>query len=172
MTGKKLTLRQQLFCQEYMRDLNATKAAIRAGYSEKSAMEQGYQLLQKPPVQKAISEAIKERTERTKIDGDWILQNSAELFQQCIGQKPLMHGDEVAKDEHGQPIYKFSPANAARLLEIIGRHTDIQCFAPTKYKLEGSISLEERKALLEEVERRHAEAERKKAIEGEYEEVD
>ena len=43
----KLTAKQQRFCEEYMVDLNGTQAAIRAGYSKKTAMQQSYQLLDK-----------------------------------------------------------------------------------------------------------------------------
>ena len=49
--------KQQRFVDEYLIDLNATQAAIRAGYSEKTAEQQGYQLLQKTSVLKAIEEA-------------------------------------------------------------------------------------------------------------------
>ena len=54
----KLTPKQKLFVAEYLVDLNATQAAIRAGYSEKRASEIGYQLLRKTTVQAAIQEAM------------------------------------------------------------------------------------------------------------------
>lgn len=66
-----LTPKQQLFVQEYLVDLNATQAAIRAGYSANTAEQIGYQLLQKTSVQKSIQEAMRERIERiefTQID--------------------------------------------------------------------------------------------------------
>ncbi|PRY09028.1 phage terminase small subunit [Pontibacter ummariensis] len=55
MAKYQLTQKQQRFCLEYLKDSNAKAAAVRAGYSEKTAMEQGYQLLQKTSVQKEIS---------------------------------------------------------------------------------------------------------------------
>ena len=56
---------QALFAQEYVVDFNATKAAIRAGYSEKTARSQGQRLLTNVDIQAAVSEAIKARMERT-----------------------------------------------------------------------------------------------------------
>ena len=54
---KKLTAKQQKFVAEYLKDLNATQAAIRAGYSEKTAKEVGCQNLTKLNIQKVIKEA-------------------------------------------------------------------------------------------------------------------
>ncbi len=59
--------KQQRFAEEYLIDSNATQAAIRAGYSAKTAMEQGYQLLQKPSVRAAIRAAQAEHREHTKV---------------------------------------------------------------------------------------------------------
>ena len=73
----KLTAKQQRFCDEYLIDLNATQAAIRAGYSEKRASEQAYQLLQKTTVQNHIAELQKEREKRTEITQDSVLHELA-----------------------------------------------------------------------------------------------
>lgn len=61
-----LTAKQRRFVAEYLLDLNATQAAIRAGYSKNRASEIGYQLLQKPDITSAIQAAMKERAERTR----------------------------------------------------------------------------------------------------------
>lgn len=60
----RLTAKQKKFCDEYLIDLNATQAAIRAGYSVKRASEVGYQLLQKTTVKHAIDKAMAERSRR------------------------------------------------------------------------------------------------------------
>ena len=75
--SSKLTAKQKHFVQEYLKDLNATQAAIRAGYSENSAMEQGYQLLQKTSVQSSIQKAFDKRSERTQITVDKVLRELA-----------------------------------------------------------------------------------------------
>lgn len=69
-----LTPKQRLFAIEYLRDLNATEAAIRAGYSEKSAAMLGYQLLQIPIVREAIDTEMVDRAKRIKRDADGLLQ--------------------------------------------------------------------------------------------------
>ncbi len=65
-----LTARQTRFVEEYLIDLNATQAAVRAGYSEKSAYSLGQRLLKHPDVAKAIDAAIQERTERLGLQAD------------------------------------------------------------------------------------------------------
>ncbi len=73
----KLTAKQQRFCDEYLIDLNATQAAIRAGYSPKTAEQLAYQLLQKTSVQNHISELQKKREKRTEITQDSVLHELA-----------------------------------------------------------------------------------------------
>lgn len=73
----KLTAKQQRFCDEYLIDLNATQAAIRAGYSPKTAEQLAYQLLQKTSVQNQISELQKKREKRTEITQDSVLHELA-----------------------------------------------------------------------------------------------
>ena len=72
-----LTDKQQRFVDEYMVDLNATQAAIRAGYSPNAAAEQGYEHLRKPHIQLAIAEARKKQQERTGITADRVLREIA-----------------------------------------------------------------------------------------------
>ena len=74
-----MTAKQQLFVDEYLIDLNATQAAIRAGYSEKTAQAIGAENLTKPIVSEAIAEALKSRSERTEITQDRVLEKLAAL---------------------------------------------------------------------------------------------
>lgn len=71
----KLTDKQEMFCKEYLIDLNATQSAIRAGYSESSAAEQGYENMIKPHIQSRVAELIAERNERVQVDADDILNH-------------------------------------------------------------------------------------------------
>lgn len=73
----KLTAKQQRFCDEYLIDLNATQAAIRAGYSLKTARAQGQRMLTNVDIQTYISELIKKREERTEITQDSVLRELA-----------------------------------------------------------------------------------------------
>lgn len=74
-----LNEKQKRFCEEYLIDLNATQAAIRAGYSVKTANEQGSQLLAKLSVQEEISREMAERSKRTGVNQDRIVQELARL---------------------------------------------------------------------------------------------
>lgn len=77
--NKALTDKQEQFCLEYLTDLNATQAAIRAGYSESTANEQGSRMLAKVNVQKRIAELQAERAERLQIQQDDILRELASI---------------------------------------------------------------------------------------------
>lgn len=68
-----LTLKQRRFCEEYIVDLNATKAAERAKFSGKTAGVQGWQLLQKPEVQDRITELNQARSKRVELNADEVL---------------------------------------------------------------------------------------------------
>lgn len=71
-----LTPKQQRFVEEYLVDLNGTQAAIRAGYSPRTANEQAAQLLAKLSVQRAVSEGRKQQQERTEITADRVLREA------------------------------------------------------------------------------------------------
>jgi phage terminase small subunit len=75
----KLTAKQEKFCNEYLIDLNATQAAIRAGYSQKTAMEQGYQLLQKTSVSSYIKEARQKDANKAEITRQKVISEYAKL---------------------------------------------------------------------------------------------
>lgn len=74
-----LNKKQQRFVNEYIVDLNATKSAIRSGYSEKTAAVQGCQLLKLPKISAAIQRAMDERAGRLQITQDNVLQELAKL---------------------------------------------------------------------------------------------
>jgi len=76
---KKLTPKQARFVDEYLCDLNATQAAARAGYSARTANEQGSRLLANVSVRSALSEAMKAREKRTHITQDRVLKELARL---------------------------------------------------------------------------------------------
>lgn len=75
----KLTAKQQRFVDEYLIDLNATQAAIRAGYSTKTANEQSSQLLAKLSIQEAIGSAMANRSKRTGVNQDRVVQELAKI---------------------------------------------------------------------------------------------
>lgn len=79
MANKGLTAKQQRFCDEYLIDLNATQAAIRAGYSEKYANTNASKLLQITTVAEYIEKRKMDRIERTEITQDMVLKELANI---------------------------------------------------------------------------------------------
>ena len=77
--ARKLNKKQQQFVDEYLIDLNATQAAIRAGYSVHTAKEIGSENLSKPNIQEAVAKAMAERSKRTGISQDRIVLELAKL---------------------------------------------------------------------------------------------
>lgn len=76
---KKLTDKQKRFCEEYIVDLNATQAAIRAGYAVKTARSQGQRLLTNVDIQAYISELRDKQSRRTEITADRVLEELAAI---------------------------------------------------------------------------------------------
>ncbi|CDP52345.1 Phage terminase small subunit [Devosia sp. DBB001] len=79
MTKSRLTAKQARFVEEYLVDLNATQAAIRAGYSKSTAAQSGYENLRKPEIAAAISDAQQIRSKRTEITQDKVLRELAKI---------------------------------------------------------------------------------------------
>ncbi len=93
----KLTDKQDRFVEEYLIDLNATQAAIRAGYSPQTAMEQGYQLLRKTSVQDAIAQSMAERSKRTGVNQDRVVLELAKIA--FVKITDVVNGECEIKDD-------------------------------------------------------------------------
>lgn len=155
--GRKLTAKQAQFVKEYLLDLNATQAAVRAGYSEKTAAAQAARLLINVNVRNAVSEAQQARTERVEIDADYVLKRLVEIDQmdaldilnedgslKPISQWPkiwrqYLSGFDIAEIKAGDTdlafIKKIKWPDKVKNLELIGKHVGVQAF---KDKLEHS----------------------------------
>ncbi len=117
MTGK-----QNVFVQEYLKDLNATQAAIRAGYSQHTAYSIGQRLLRNVEISNAINSAMSERKQRTALNADYVLHSLHEIAQRCMQKSPVMVKGEQAIDDEGRHMWTFDAKNALRALELIGKH--------------------------------------------------
>lgn len=148
-----LTAKQQRFVEEYLIDLNATQAAIRAGYSENTAYSIGNENLSKPEIADAIAKAKAERSERTQIDADWVLRrlaaevdaDMADLIDEGTGalrkvhdwpeiwRKGLVAGFDVAEiSAEGQSVgemKKIKLSDRLKRLELIGKHIAVGAFS-------------------------------------------
>ncbi|WP_439259499.1 terminase small subunit [Lonepinella sp. BR2930] len=123
----KLTDKQKRFVEEYLVDLNATQAAIRAGYSANRASEISYQLLQKTTVQNAIQNAQNQRSNRTQVTQDKIIENLLYIVQTSSGQKQIVLS-EIRTGENGEKVaddvaqFVFEPHATNKALELLGKH--------------------------------------------------
>ena len=122
-----LTPKQQRFVEEYLIDLNATKAAIRAGYSEKTANEQGSRLLANVSISEAIAEAKNKRAERTEITQDYVLSNIQKVIERCMQQEAVQARDGSPLLVEGPEgnlacLFEFKEAGALKGLELLGKH--------------------------------------------------
>jgi len=138
----KLTPKQKAFCNEYLIDLNATQAAIRAGYSKKTAKTIGAQNLSKLNLQEVIQELMKKREKRTEITQDRVLEELACLgfsnikdYVSASTAKGFIAFKDIEKisDEKARAIeaikvnYKegkieFKLHSKTKTLDMIGRH--------------------------------------------------
>lgn len=92
----------ELFCQEYLADLNGAAAAVRAGYSEKAARQTASRLLTIANVQARVAELQAERTQRTQITADWVVA-----------------GLKAEAEDRGE---KSSQSARIRAYELLGKH--------------------------------------------------
>lgn len=155
MSEKKITAKQQRFVAEYLIDLNATQAAIRAGYSAKTAEVQGPRLLGNVRVAAAIEQGKQKREKRTEIDADWVLRRLAEeaeadiadLYTETGALKPvsdwpmvwrkgLVAGIETQQEfetvdgekKAAGIVHKLKLSDRIRRIELLGKHTTVQAF--------------------------------------------
>lgn len=130
--GRKLTPKQKRFVEEYLVDLNATQAAIRAGYSQRTAGQIGEQNLKKLEVKQAIQAAQEKRSERTEITQDMVLQELAKIGfsdirkivrwgETMIRMEADKDGNDVVVPYHGLALIdsnEIDDATAAAISEV------------------------------------------------------
>lgn len=104
----KLNERQERFCNEYLIDLNATQAAIRAGYKETTAYSMGQRLLKNVEVQAYIQQRKQDRVERTEITQDMVLRELALIaFSNTADYISVVEKQATVNDESGVQIPLF-----------------------------------------------------------------
>lgn len=95
--------KQELFCKEYLVDLNGTQAAIRAGYSPKCACEQASELLRKPQIYARVQELMNKRSSKMEINSDTVLQEILRLARVDLSEAydkdgKLLHPKDMPED--------------------------------------------------------------------------
>ena len=121
-----MTPKQEAFVREYLIDLNATQAAIRAGYSAKTAGQQGERLLKNVEIAADIQAAMDRRAERTEITADYVLSGIQEIAERCLQRAPVMvgRGEDRAQmvDDEGRHVWTFDSSGANKAFENLGKH--------------------------------------------------
>ena len=116
---KKLTAKESKFIDEYLIDLNATQAAIRAGYSQKTAKEIGYENLTKPHIAEEIKKRQEKLQEKTQITQEWVI-NRLKLLSDYNAETievPFGSGDNAIIQKRMRDA-----AVATRNTELLGKH--------------------------------------------------
>lgn len=118
----KLTPQQELFCYEYTVDYNATNAAIRAGYSKKTAAAQGSRLLKDVNIITRVRAIQSERVEKIALTADAVVLKLLDVYDRCMTAVPVTQWDynEHKYVETGE--YNFDSKGALRALELLGKH--------------------------------------------------
>jgi len=151
----KLTAKQEMFCKEYLVDLNATQAAIRAGYKPNAAQQTGSENLLKPVIASRIQILFDARSEKVELNSEWVLRNLEKVANRCMVAEPVMVRGEKGMEESGE--FKFDSSGANRSLELIGKH--LKLFTD-KIEHSGNINLtdlteEELDRKIQQLERAH-----------------
>ena len=110
--------KQKMFCKEYLVDFNGTQAAIRAGYSKKTANEQASRLLAKVNVQTYLKQLIEKRNERTKITQDEVIADIIKVKDRCMQNEAVLD-----KEGNETGIWKFDSNGANKALDMLMKHT-------------------------------------------------
>lgn len=158
-----MTKKQKRFVEEYLIDLNATQAAIRAGYSPDTAKSIGSENLTKPDIQARIAKAMAERSRRTGVNADRVVMELAKIA--FVNASDVIDAETAALKPNAAPedtaaiqsvkVKTFGEdglereikmADKLKALELLGKHLGM-----FKDKVELSGSLETEKTKLDDL---------------------
>lgn len=148
-----LTPRQSRFVDEYLLDPNATQAAVRSGYSERSARSQGQRLLTNAAVLQAIQDRMAQRSKRTQVDADYVLHRLHDIDQLDIADilddtgnmlavskwpkawRQSITGldlQEIMSGDAASVVRKIKWPDKLKTLELMGKHVNVKAFEAEK----------------------------------------
>ena len=144
---EKLSPKEQRFCLEYIVDQKGGPAAVRAGYSARSADQIASRLLRKDKVAAKVQELLAEVKKDNLVTLEYVVNTLKEVVERCMTHEPVMEFDHTekkmvqkmaAKLEDGKlkevGIFEFDSSGANRALELLGKH--IGAF-PEKHEVTG-----------------------------------
>ena len=120
--AEKLKAKEERFCQEYIVDYYATKAAIRAGYKERSAATQGCRLLKNDNVASRVRELQEQYIkDRCFAEKDRVLMELWEIFERAMQKTDVMEWNHEKHEYIPSGEYTFDGKTATKALELIGK---------------------------------------------------
>ena len=127
--GFKLTDKQERFCQEYMIDLNATQACMRAGYSKRNPDKVGPALLGNPRVSARISELKQKVQAFTDVTVSEVISTLREVIARSLCKKQVMEFNQASKKlkqkidpETGEGVWQYDSNGVNKAAELLGKH--------------------------------------------------
>lgn len=114
-----MTAQQQKFADQYLVLNNGTKAAIAAGYSQKSARSKASQLLVDPEIEAYIENGRRLASEQAIVDAAWVQKRFKEISDRCMTAEPVMIFSDGEWIESGE--YKFDSSGANKATESLGK---------------------------------------------------
>lgn len=128
MFSDELNERERRFCEEYVIDYNAKRAALAAGYSESCAANEGWMLLKDERAISYINSLKQQQTIRSKINADYVLGAIYETLERCRQEVEPVRvkggGVLVVNDKNGDPknAFRFDAKNVLKAAELLGKH--------------------------------------------------
>ena len=120
--------KENRFVAEYLKDQNATQAAIRAGYSKRSAGNQGNRLMKNDEIKAAIDDRVQSIAEKVGASKEYVLAALKEVVERSLQRIPVMEFDYEEKrlvqkrDADGNGMWEFDAAGANGALRMLGQH--------------------------------------------------
>lgn len=123
-----LSERERRFCEEYIIDYNASRAAVAAGSPPEHGSQRGWELLQRPEVQEYLRYLKQEQSVRTKITADYVLGRIVETLERC-NQEVVPYRDRKGnhveienKEGEFAKAYVYDAKNVLKAAELLGKH--------------------------------------------------
>lgn len=138
-----MTAKQKRFCAEYIVDYNGTQAAIRAGYSEKTAYSQAGRMLKNVEILARVRELQREQVERLAVSADFVVLKLLDTLEKCSEPVPVL---DMAGNPTGK--YSFDSKGALRALELLGKHLGM---FEDRLKVNGNLNTGKLDSILEQL---------------------
>lgn len=129
-----MTPKQKRFADEYLIDLNGTQAAIRAGYSPRTAQQQSYELLLKPFIADYLKERSQSIADKLGIDASYVLGSVKKVAERSLQAEAVLdrEGNETGE-------WTFNAQGANKSLELLGKH--LKLWQDDDKKLQQNITI-------------------------------